>query len=46
MVNSAKFIIDYNKERPHQSLDYKTPDEVYRIGCFQIENSNKDSVVA
>ena len=19
----------YNRERPHQSLDYKTPDEVY-----------------
>lgn len=27
------YIKDFNSERPHQSLDYRTPDEVYE-GCF------------
>lgn len=27
--NIGKYIIFYNQERPHQSLNYKTPDEVY-----------------
>jgi hypothetical protein len=35
------FIDDYNTERPHQSLDYKTPDEVYRIGCFPEKEDGK-----
>jgi len=29
----------YNQERPHQSLDYKTPAEVY----FNIDNQNKET---
>jgi len=35
------FIHDYNEERPHQSLDYNTPDEVYRIGCFPEKEDGK-----
>jgi putative transposase len=27
--NIRKYIIFYNQERPHQSLNYQTPDEVY-----------------
>ena len=27
--NIGKYIIFYNQERPHQSLNYQTPDEVY-----------------
>ena len=27
--NIKKYINFYNQERPHQSLDYQTPDEVY-----------------
>ena len=29
MVGLSKYFVFYNTERPHQSLDYKTPDSVY-----------------
>ena len=29
MVGLGKYFLLYNTERPHQSLDYKTPDSVY-----------------
>jgi len=32
----SKYIDFYNQERPHQSLDYKTPAEVY----FGYDNNN------
>ncbi|KAA6232308.1 IS3 family transposase [Chlorobium phaeovibrioides] len=28
----TEYFVDYNTVRPHQSLDYSTPDEVYRSG--------------
>lgn len=31
----GNFIEFYNNERPHQSLDYQTPDEVYRMDCLK-----------
>jgi len=32
MVGLGKYFVLYNTERPHQSLDYKTPDSVYTSG--------------
>jgi putative transposase len=32
MVGLAQYFTFYNAERPHQSLGYRTPDEVYRNG--------------
>ena len=32
LVGLAEYFAFYNGERPHQSLDYKTPDVVYRMG--------------
>lgn len=35
------FIRQYNEERPHEALGYRTPDAVYKEGCFPIkEDSN------
>jgi putative transposase len=31
-VGLAQYFVFYNTERPHQSLGYKTPEEVYRSG--------------
>jgi putative transposase len=28
------FVEFFNQERLHQGLDYQTPDEVYKAGCF------------
>ncbi len=28
----------YDEERPHRSLDYRTPDEVYRAGIHGGQN--------
>ena len=30
----GKYVKNYNTTRPHEALEYKTPDEVY-YGCFQ-----------
>ena len=30
----AEFVEFFNKERIHQGLDYRTPDEVYEAGLF------------
>ena len=30
MLGLAEYFVFYNDERPHQSLEYKTPSEVYR----------------
>lgn len=35
----ARYMNFYNQERPHQSLDYKTPAEVY----FGIDNQNRET---
>lgn len=32
MVGMAAYMSFFNAERPHQSLDYKTPEQVYRTG--------------
>ena len=32
MVGLAQYFAFYNHERPHQSLSYRTPDDVYRSG--------------
>lgn len=32
MVGLAQYFAFYNAERPHQALDYATPDRVYRTG--------------
>ena len=32
MVGLAQYFAFYNAERPHQSLGYQTPDQVYRDG--------------
>jgi putative transposase len=32
MVGLAQYFTFYNAERPHQSLGYRSPDEVYRNG--------------
>ena len=41
------FIDRFNSERPHQGLDYRTPDDVYKEGCFpNSEDSNKKTEVA
>lgn len=36
------YIKIYNSVRPHQSLDYLTPDEVYEKGCFPIQENDKN----
>jgi putative transposase len=33
LVGLAQYFAFYNAERPHQSLGYRTPDEVYRSGA-------------
>lgn len=33
MLGLTKYFAYYNQERPHQSLAYKTPKEVYQTGC-------------
>jgi putative transposase len=33
LVGLSEYFAFYNTERPHQSLGYRTPDEVYRSGC-------------
>lgn len=40
------FIDDFNSVRPHEGLNYKTPDDVYKNGCFPIRDSNKETEVA
>ena len=35
----SRYMNFYNQERPHQSLDYKTPAEVY----FGIYNQNRET---
>jgi len=35
----SRYMNFYNQERPHQSLDYKTPAEVY----FDIDNQNRET---
>jgi len=40
----AEFVDFFNNKRIHQSLDYKTPEEVYKEGTFS--NINKDTEVA
>ena len=30
----VEFQRQYNSKRPHQGLDYETPDAVYERGCF------------
>ena len=32
MVGMAAYMSFFNAERPHQSLHYKTPEQVYRTG--------------
>ena len=32
MVGLAQYFAFYNHERPHQSLSYQTPDQVYASG--------------
>lgn len=32
LLGLAEYFVFYNGERPHQSLDYKTPNEVYETG--------------
>jgi len=41
-----KFIDSYNMQRPHEALAYRTPDEVYREGCFQAGDSSEETEVA
>lgn len=39
------YIRIYNSERPHQNLDYLTPDKVYEKGCFpQKKDKNRNNV--
>lgn len=40
----SEFVNFFNNKRIHQSLDYKTPEEVYKEGTFP--NINKDIEVA
>ena len=42
----ADYVASYNQVRPHQSLDYKTPDESYKenIKCEQLLQS-LDSII-
>lgn len=41
-----EFIRVFNEERPHESLGYQTPSQVYNKGCFPLENdkNNKEQV--
>jgi len=32
LIGLTKYITFYNGERPHQSLDYNTPSQVYKSG--------------
>ena len=36
-----EFVYYFNHERIHQSLDYQTPDEVYKQGTFPNINNEK-----
>lgn len=40
------YIKIYNSVRPHQSLGYLTPDEVYENGCFLLETDKTSNQVA
>ena len=37
----SKFVGFFNSKRIHQSLDYKTPEEVYKEGTFPNVNSKR-----
>ena len=36
----VEFQRQYNSERPHQGLDYETPDAVYERGCFPVQGGD------
>ena len=36
-----EFVYYFNRKRIHQSLDYQTPDEVYKQGTFPNVNNEK-----
>jgi putative transposase len=40
LINIRNYFDFYNQERPHQSLDYKTPDEIYYVSMS--ENMSKE----
>lgn len=40
-LSLAEFVAFFNNERIHQSLDYRTPEEVYKEGTFQITDNTK-----
>ena len=38
MISLKKYMIFYNSQRPHQSLGYKTPKEVYEESLRKLQN--------
>lgn len=36
----SEFIDHYNQERPHQSLKYETPDQIYFLSNYKAHNTN------
>ena len=42
----AEFVSFFNSERIHQSLEYKTPDEVYNAGTFADVICEEDKLIA
>ena len=40
------FIDSFNSKRPHEALGYRTPDEVYRNGCFPVRDTDNTTEVA
>ena len=42
----AEFVSFFNSERIHQSLEYKTPDEVYNAGTFADVICKEDKLIA